>query len=94
MKPVCKRSRALLSGLAAAAACLWPPAGGAHAAEQSAAPAEQESVKPLEWLQAQTPPDFAPDSTLPPLARWGWAMSFEVAKELADRWGYAVEFSG
>ena len=51
-------------------------------------------VTPAEWLKAQPAPRFAPSSTLPPLARWGWAMSFDVAKELADRWGYAVEFSG
>src|SRR6185437_5089506 len=52
------------------------------------------TVKPIDWLKAQSPPEFAPDSTLPPLTRWGWAMSFDVARELADRWGYAVEFSG
>lgn len=63
-------------------------------AAHDVATGEAATVKPLEWLQAQTAPEFAGDSTLPPLARWGWALSFDVAKELADRWGYAVEFSG
>lgn len=51
-------------------------------------------VKPLTWLKAQKAPDFTPGNTLPPLTRWGWSMPFDVAKELADRWGYAVEFAG
>lgn len=71
-----------------------PPTGGAIAADELAAPTQDAAVKPLEWLKAQTPPEFAADSTLPPLTRWGWAMSWDVAKELADRWGYAVEFAG
>src|ERR1035437_4502615 len=70
-------------------------APGARAADQPAAPAVDQAglVTPLAWLQAQPAPDFAPGNTLPALSRWGWAMTYEVAKELADRWGYAVEFS-
>ena len=96
MKPVCKRSHVLFPALLmiALAACLQSPPSGVHAAEQPTSPDRGVTVKPLDWLKAQTPPDFAPNSTLPPLTRWGWAMSFDVAKELADRWGYAVEFSG
>ncbi len=96
MKPVCKRSHVrFLAVLAIAlAACLRSPTGGVRAAEQPTAPDRGVTVTPVAWLKAQTPPDFAFNSTLPPLGRWGWAMSFEVAKELADRWGYAVEFSG
>ncbi len=55
---------------------------------------QAETVTPLQWLQAQPAPDFAPNTTLPALSRWGWSMSYDVAQELADRWGYAVEFSG
>jgi len=96
MNPSCQRSHVLFLVLLATiqAACLLMPAGGALAADPPAAPAQGVAVKPLDWLQAQTPPDFASHSTLPPLTRWGWSMSFEVAKELADRWGYAVEFAG
>lgn len=80
--------------LAAALGTVWLPAliGSACAAEGPAA--EGVAVKPAEWLKARKAPDFAPGSTLPPLTRWGWAMSFDTAKELADRWGYAVEFAG
>ena len=70
------------------------PAIGLPAAESAARPDQGVTVTPLKWLQAQPAPDFAPSSTLPPLTRWGWSMSFGVAKELADRWGYAVEFAG
>lgn len=84
----------LLALVIALAACLQLLSDGAHAGEQRASPAQGGAVKPIDWLKAQTPPKFAANSTLPPLTRWGWAMSFEVAKELADRWGYAVEFSG
>ena len=51
-------------------------------------------VTPAQWLKAQTPPDFARGYKLPPLTRWGWSMSYDTAKELADRWGYALEFAG
>ena len=67
---------------------------GALAAEQPVEPDSGAMVEPLDWLKAQAAPDFATDSTLPPLTRWGWSMSFDVARELADRWGYAVEFAG
>ncbi|MCU0983223.1 MAG: hypothetical protein MUF25_29025 [Pirellulaceae bacterium] len=96
MKRRYTQSQVLLVALSVMAlvACRASPTGGLLAAEPAAAPAQGVTVTPLDWLRAQTAPDFAPDSTLPPLTRWGWAMSFEVAKELADRWGYAVEFSG
>ncbi len=74
-----------------------PPVSGrrslALAADRSAAPSQGDG-QAARVAPGPEGPDFAPDSTLPPLARWGWAMSFDVAKELADRWGYAVEFSG
>jgi len=96
MKLVCERSHVLCLALLmlALAAYLQSPASGLLAADQPVAAAAGGTVKPLDWLRDQTPPEFAPNSTLPPLTRWGWAMSFEVAKELADRWGYAVELAG
>lgn len=63
--------------------------GGVACAEEPPA-----LIMPLNWLRAQRTPESAPGNTLPPLSRWGWAMSYEVAKELADRWGYGVEFAG
>ena len=96
MEPVYRRSHVLFLALfvIALTVCLQSPAGGVRAADQPAAPDQVVTVKPRDWLKAQTPPSFAPNSTLPPLTRWGWAMSFDVAKELADHWGYAVEFAG
>ena len=96
MKPVSRQSHVLFLVVfeVALAAIFQAPTGGVFAADQPAAPAQGVTVKPVDWLKAQTPPNFAPSSTLPPLTRWGWAMSFDVAKELADRWGYAVEFAG
>ncbi len=76
------------------AATLHGSTGGLFAADQPSAPAQSIAVKPVDWLKSQPSPSFAPHSTLPPLTRWGWAMSFDLAKELADHWGYAVEFAG
>ena len=69
---------------------LMAASGAAPAGPTAPAPL----VTPAEWLKAQPRPVFKEGHTLPPLARWGWAMSFDVAKELADHWGYAVEFAG
>lgn len=45
-----------------------------------------------ELLQAVTAPEFNKASTvLKPLTRWGWPFSYELNKELADRWGYALD---
>jgi len=77
--------------VAAASAIVY--AGGARAADPPAAQTDL-LVKPLDWLKAQKPPDFPKVKTLAPLTRWGWELPFDVAKELAARWGYAVEFSG
>jgi len=48
----------------------------------------------LEQLRAAEAPHFRPGHTLPPLTRWGWTMPFEVRVELAERWGYALEWGG
>jgi hypothetical protein len=78
----------------ALAAGLQSAAGSDQAVGGPGTAAEGVKVAPIDWLKAQTAPESAAGSTLPPLTRWGWSMSFDVAKELADRWGYAVEFSG
>jgi len=46
----------------------------------------------LQFLQEAPRPKFRPDHTLPHLTRWGWEMPFEVKVELAENWGYALEF--
>src|SRR5579862_2500119 len=51
-------------------------------------------VTPVQWLRKQTPPPFQPAHTLPPLTRWGWSLDMPTRKELAERWGYALEFGG
>jgi hypothetical protein len=48
----------------------------------------------LEQLRAGPQPNFRAGHTLPPLSRWGWAMSYDVRVELARNWGYALEFGG
>lgn len=48
----------------------------------------------LEFLQEAPKPNFRAGHTLPPLTRWGWTMPFEVRVELAEHWGYALEFGG
>jgi hypothetical protein len=66
-------------------------AGGA--ALTMAAPHVQAKTA-LEHLQAAPKPHFREGHTLPPLTRWGWTMPFEVRVELAEHWGYALEFGG
>lgn len=48
----------------------------------------------LDHLQSVEPPVFREGHTLIPLTRWGWSMNFPVRVELADHWGYALEFGG
>jgi hypothetical protein len=71
--------------------CVWGPLGiallaaGATAGEaQTGNDAAAVTVTPLEWLRSLPKPAFKEGHTLPPLMRWGWAMSFDVAKE--PRW--------
>jgi hypothetical protein len=51
-------------------------------------------ITPLAFLQAQPKPYFKPGHTLPPLTRYGWVMPFELCKEFADGWGYALSAGG
>lgn len=46
----------------------------------------------LQMLQEAPKPQFRAGHTLLPLTRWGWTMPFEVRVELAEHWGYALEF--
>ena len=48
----------------------------------------------LGFLRDAAKPCFREGHTLLPLTRWGWAMPFKVRVELADNWGYALEFGG
>ena len=48
----------------------------------------------IDTLRAAQPPRFAASHTLPPLTRWGWTLPYEVRVELAERWGYALEYGG
>jgi len=45
-----------------------------------------------EHLDAAPKPVFKEGHTLPPLARWGWSMPYDVTVELCESWGYALEF--
>jgi len=59
------------------------------------APAGVAQADPLlDLLTAAEQPVFRQGHTLPPLATWGPLFSFEVTKELADHWGYALKFGG
>jgi len=49
---------------------------------------------PLELLGETPKPRFRQGHTLLPLTRWGWSMPFDVRVELAEHWGYALEFGG
>ena len=49
---------------------------------------------PGEWLKQQTPPVFRAGQALPPLTRYGWVLPMDARIELAERWGYCLEFSG
>ncbi|MCS7254648.1 MAG: hypothetical protein RMK18_11355 [Armatimonadota bacterium] len=46
----------------------------------------------LEFLREAKKPQFRDGHTLPNLTRWGWTMPFDVRVELAENWGYALEF--
>ncbi len=52
------------------------------------------SLAPAAWLAAQPKPQFRAGHTLPPLTRFGWTLPFDARVELAEHWGYALEFGG
>ncbi|MDH7568064.1 MAG: DUF1961 family protein [Armatimonadota bacterium] len=51
-------------------------------------------VTPAEYLRSLPAPRFRPGHTLPPLTRFGWTLPFDARVELAERWGYCLEFGG
>jgi hypothetical protein len=73
------------------AAIVWPAVIATLAAPGRAA---LDEVTPAQWLAAQPKPVFRPGHTLPRLARWGWGLPQDVRVELAEHWGYALEFGG
>jgi len=51
-------------------------------------------ITPAEWLKAQKKPAFRDGHTLPRLTRFGWVLPTDARIELAEHWGYALEFGG
>ncbi|MFM6306775.1 MAG: hypothetical protein ACKPGB_00580 [Dolichospermum sp.] len=51
-------------------------------------------VNSFDYLKQLPAPSFKQGHTLPPLTRFGWTLPFETRVELADRWGYALEWGG
>jgi hypothetical protein len=51
-------------------------------------------VTPAEWLKAQPKPFFRDGHTLPRLTRFGWVLPTDARIELAENWGFALEFGG
>lgn len=51
-------------------------------------------IYPFHYLKQLPAPSFKQGHTLPPLTRFGWTLPFEARVELADRWGYALEWGG
>ncbi len=76
--------------LAVFMACQTPSAA---AADQPAA-GDPPSLTLIEHLRAAEAPVFRPGHSLLPLTRWGWSMPLPVRIDLAERWGYALEFGG
>ena len=57
-------------------------------------PGPAQAKTALEHLREAPKPRFREGHTLLPLTRWGWTMPYEVRVELAEHWGYALEFGG
>jgi hypothetical protein len=50
------------------------------------------SIDPTQYLKLLPAPKFKSGHTLPPLSRFGHTLPFQTRVELADRWGYALEW--
>jgi hypothetical protein len=59
---------------------------------QATAAQKTGKTDPARYLQQLSAPKFKPGHTLPRLSRFGWTLPFEARVELADRWGYALEW--
>jgi hypothetical protein len=66
------------------------------APKEAAAPpaADAGMITPAEWLEAQKTPAFRDGHTLPRLTRFGWVLPTDARINLAEHWGYALEFGG
>ncbi len=53
-----------------------------------------QTISPLQYLKLLSAPKFKQGHTLPPLTRFGWTLPFGSRVELADHWGYALEWGG
>lgn len=49
---------------------------------------------PAAYLKTLPAPQFRDGHTLVPLTRYGWTLPFDARVELAERWGYCLEFGG
>lgn len=49
---------------------------------------------PAGYLRSRPAPSFRDGHTLPPLTRFGWTLPFDARVELAEHWGYCLEFGG
>lgn len=66
-----------------------------HKIAQSQADANTaQTITPVQYLRQIPKPNFKQGHTLPPLTRFGWTLPFDARVELADRWGYALEWGG
>jgi len=52
------------------------------------------NITPAEYLKAQPKPVFREGHTLSPLTRFGWVLDFATRVELAENWGYCLEWGG
>lgn len=89
--------RVTSTSLVLMAASVAPAAGIAVAAEppdSTAAAGATGDISPAEWLKRQSRPVFRSGHTLPPLTRYGWTLDFDTNVELAEHWGYCLDFTG
>ncbi len=49
---------------------------------------------PAGWLKRQPKPVFREGHTLYPLTRYGWTLPIDARIELAENWGFCLEFGG
>jgi hypothetical protein len=78
-----------------AAMCLAIVGGPVDSAGAPAANGSQTAdCTPAAWLKGRNPPAFREGHTLPPLTRFGWTLPLDARIELAERWGYGLEFGG
>jgi len=86
MKPqIMKSSPTNLLCLAYGIAALAGATGTSQGQTSEAAPPDA-LITPAQWLQLQPKPMFKPGHTMPALTRYGWDLSYETHKVLAEDW--------